>query len=143
MQVSKTIEAYNKRRYGTPWAAHITAFDGRPTLDFVDGAYNGTDAGGELVIDAESGEVIKIGQKDHRGNGGSNDFYQVGGDGTLEQLDAAAARKAWIAWRSSRHQAKIVVSLSELADTLGRDGWGDAQRQAILGAVKAAGIATE
>lgn len=142
MRISREFEAYNGRRYSKPWVAHITAFDGRPELDFVRGAWNGTDDGGELVFDAEPGEVVKIGQKDGRGNGTQNDFYRVGGDGGLEQLKATEARTEWDAWQASRG-SKVSIDISQLAVALVDAKWDDTKITAILEAVKAAGIAAE
>lgn len=100
MIVTREFAAYNKRRFGDPWAAHITNFVGAPTLDFIKGAYNGDDAGGEIVFEAESGEIVKIGQKDYRGSRSYNAFYKVCADGSLEYIPSPiAARKAWQAWK--------------------------------------------
>lgn len=98
--VSKTWDSFNARRYGFPWAAKITAFNGAATLEFIKGAYNGNDNGGEIVITGEVGEIVKIGQKDHRGNGTANDFYQITEDGKLERVASPVeARQAWTEWK--------------------------------------------
>jgi len=100
---SKTWPSYNARRYSRPWAAHITSFTGGPELDFIPRAYNGSDAGGELVITAEPGEIIKYGHKDSRGNGTINTFARVEPDGTLTDIDTPAkAREQWNAWKESK-----------------------------------------
>lgn len=139
MKVTKEFGDYNFRRYGRPWAAKITAFDGRPTLDFIDGAWNGTaDNGGEIIFDAQPGEVVKIGQADHRGSNTLNDFYRVAQDGKLEHIDSAPeARKAWEKFKAGDN--KIVISISKLSDTLARDGWGEQEKEAIIAAVKVSG----
>lgn len=101
--VSKPWGSYNGRRYGTPWAARITAFTGRPVLDFIKGAYNGNDSGGELVITGTVGEIIKIGQKDYRGNKTDNDFYRITETGELELVESPVeARQLWLQHAASK-----------------------------------------
>ncbi len=97
MTYSMTISSYNGRRYGRPWAAKITAFTGSATLEFCKYPYNGDDNGGELVIDAEPGDVIKLGQKDYRSNKSYNDFYFCSEDGKLQHIESPVdARARWI-----------------------------------------------
>ena len=93
MRVSKSFGSYNFRRYGRPWIAKITAWPvgGKPELVW-DG-YVGDDNGGEVEMDALAGDIIRTGQKDNRGNGGTNDWWVVNADGTLSSIDAAEGRK--------------------------------------------------
>ncbi len=105
--VTKSWGSYNARRYGRPWAARITAFNGAPTLEFIAGAYNGNDDGGEIVVTGEIGEVVKIGQKDYRGNNTDNDFYVIansdGAGPKLKYIESPIeARKLWQAWQAER-----------------------------------------
>lgn len=101
--VSIPVQSYNARRYGKPWVAHITEFSGRPTLDFVSQAFNGNDQGGELILQAEVGEVFKAGQKDLRGNNTENNFLVARPDGTADKLDdPVEARKLWQSWKNKQ-----------------------------------------
>jgi hypothetical protein len=77
MRVTIKYGSYNQRRYSRPWIALVTAWPigSRPELKW--GGYVGGDDGGECEIEASEGDVLKSGQKDGRGNGGSNDFYVV------------------------------------------------------------------
>ena len=93
MRVSKSFGSYNFRRYGRPWIAKITAWPvgGKPHLQW--GGYVGDDDGGEVEMEAQAGDIVRTGQKDNRGNGGSNDWYVVETDGTLRSIDQTEARQ--------------------------------------------------
>lgn len=96
MLYTMDIKSFNGRRYGRPWAAKITAFNGAATLAFEKSPYNGDDSGGELVIEAQAGEIIKLGQKDHRSNNSWNEFYFCNFDGSLNLIDdPKTARQKW------------------------------------------------
>ena len=84
--------SYNGRRYGRPWAAVVT-YDaaGRPSYDFKRGSYQGSDAGGTLFVNAKPGDVVAYGQKDSRGNGGTNTIAIVQSDGSVSDTTKAAA----------------------------------------------------
>lgn len=100
--VSKAFGSYNGRRYGRPWMARIKSFTGRPELEFQKYVYNGSDNGGEVAFEAEVGEVVRIGQKDFRGNNTMNDFYRVTVSGLEKIDDPVNARKAWEEWQDAR-----------------------------------------
>ena len=111
MIISINWGAYNSRRYSIPWVAHITNFLGSPTLAFIKYAYNGSNSGGELVFEAEIGEVIKYGQKDYRNaNGTIIRFGLVQENGSIEIIsNSTQARKLWNAWKAQNdksHTAK-------------------------------------
>jgi hypothetical protein len=84
---------YNPRRMSRPWIAKITSWPvgGRPELQF--GSYLGNDNGGDLEIMALPGDILRDGQKDRRGNNGTNDWSVVEADYTLRTIDQAEARK--------------------------------------------------
>ena len=67
MRIVKEFGTYNFRRYGKPWIARVTnrPVGGKATLEF--GTYNGDSGGGTCVIVAEPGDIVRWGQKDHRG----------------------------------------------------------------------------
>jgi len=87
--------SYNQRRYGRPWIARVTAWPigARPELEW--GGYAGDDAGGELEIEANPGSIIRWGQKDGRGNGGTNEWGIAKTDGTIECCAQPQAREQW------------------------------------------------
>lgn len=88
---------YNFRRYSKPWIGVITSWPvgGRPEIAW--GGYAGDDSGGEAEIMAFPGSIIRSGQKDTRGNGGSNDWYEAMPDGSLRLIDQPEARRLWAA----------------------------------------------
>jgi hypothetical protein len=89
MIIERRFGSYNDRRYGKPWGARITFPDGiRPKYDFA-GHWDGT----SVVINAEAGEVLAFGQKDHRGKHHENRWYIVQADGTLEETTEPQARR--------------------------------------------------
>jgi hypothetical protein len=110
MRVSVEYGSYNTRRYGKPWIAKITAWPvgGKPELEW--GAYCGDDDGGECEIESQAGDIIRSGQRDGRGNGGSNDWYIVEANGSLTCVDQPEARKAWEA-----RQVKPVLAAIDLS----------------------------
>jgi hypothetical protein len=83
---------YNARRYSKPWIARICAWPigQRPTLEF--GSYIGNDNGGTVEISAEPGDVIRIGQRDYRGNGSMDVWTIANPDGTQSDTTASEAR---------------------------------------------------
>ncbi|MFA5154582.1 MAG: hypothetical protein WC554_18705 [Clostridia bacterium] len=95
MRISIEIGAYNQRRYSRPWIGKITSWPvgARPELAW--GGYAGDDSGGELEIEAQPDDIIRWGQKDGRGNGGSNEWGIAQADGTVEACDQPQARAHW------------------------------------------------
>jgi hypothetical protein len=95
MRVSVPYSSYNERRYGRPWIGRITAWPvgGRPEIEW--GRYCGDGSGGEVEIMARPGDIIRTGQKDNRGNGGSNDWYVVDPAGTLRGIEQTEARQLY------------------------------------------------
>ena len=90
MLIEHEWHSYNTRRYGNPWVARITWNGVKPVFDFV-----GRFASGQLAFEAEPGEIVAMGQKDHRGNGTTKEFYVLGEDGSLTGLSEAEARTLW------------------------------------------------
>lgn len=92
-RVSIHCGGYNSRRYSRPWIARVASWPvgGRAELEF--GSYCGNDSGGELEIMAKPGDIIRSGQKDGRGHGGSNDWAVVEADYDIRRIDQVEARK--------------------------------------------------
>ena len=83
--------SYNEKRWGKPWLAVVTADEkGKAQYSF-DGEYIG-EAGydGQLLMRAETGQIIAHGQRDGRGNGTMNTWYKVVGD--IEKIVGEAQR---------------------------------------------------
>lgn len=97
IRYSERYGSYNSRRYSRPWIGVITSWPvgGRPEIAW--GNYCGDDSGGEVEILALPGSILRSGQKDNRGNGGSNDWWEAMPDGSMRQIDQPAARKLWSA----------------------------------------------
>ncbi len=95
IRYSQEIRSYNARRYSRPWIGKITSWPvgGRPELEW--GGYAGDDSGGELEIMARRGSILRSGQKDTRGDGGSNDWYEAMPDGSMRDIDQPEARKLY------------------------------------------------
>ena len=96
MRVARAIGPYNPRRYGRPWIAKVTSWPvgGKPKLEF--GFYVGDECGGEVEISAEPGDVLRIGQRDHRGNNSTDCWYVLLPSGRLDRVSAAQARGAYL-----------------------------------------------
>lgn len=116
MRVSRRHGYYNQRRYSRPWIARITEWPvgGKPDVEW--GRYIGDDGGGETEIEANPGDIIRIGQKDHRGGNTSADWYIVQPDGSLSGSDAVEARKAWDARQADKAVEHPPVSLADVSD---------------------------
>lgn len=96
IRYSASYGSYNARRYSRPWIGVITSWPvgGRPEIAW--GSYLGDDAGGgEVEIMALPGSILRSGQKDTRGHGGCNDWWEAMPDGTMRMIDQAEARKLW------------------------------------------------
>lgn len=93
LRISETFGSYNGRRYGRPWIARLTSWPvgGKPEMEF--GRYLGDDAGGEVEIMAFPGDIIRTGQKDHRGGNTEATWKVVEDNGSLSDLDQKEARR--------------------------------------------------
>ena len=94
MRVTQTFQPYNTRRYGRPWIAKVTDWTiGKPpTLEF--GYTNHLTA----EIDAAPGQIVRWGQKDHRGRNSDALWGIVQADGSIiEYLDPEFCRKHFLA----------------------------------------------
>jgi hypothetical protein len=97
IRYSESYGSYNARRYSRPWIALVASWPvgGRPDLTW--GSYLGDDDGGEVEIMAYPGSILRSGQKDGRGNGGSNNWWEAMPDGSMRMIDQSEARKIWTA----------------------------------------------
>lgn len=66
MRVVFEFGTYNARRYGKPWCAKVVNWPVGSVPDIQWGAYLGDSSGGECEIEAEPGDIVRWGQKDHR-----------------------------------------------------------------------------
>lgn len=87
------VESYNALRFSRPWLATITDWPiGKaPVLEFGHSLDLRT-----VEIAAAVSEVIKFGQKDNRGNKGTNLFGLVDEDGDFGMISAEEARARWV-----------------------------------------------
>lgn len=113
MRVSVSFGSYNFRRYSKPWIGKITSWPVGGKAEIAWGSYLGDDNGGECEIDAQVGDIIRTGQRDNRGNGGTNDWYVVESNGSLTSIDQAAARKLY---GKVKEAAKPSLDLSSISD---------------------------
>lgn len=93
MRVIYKVESYNTRRYGRPWIASIKSWNigERPELSFGGGSWNTAE------LDAEPGDIVKIGQKDNRNpKYTENNFAVVQSDGTVVEIGENEARELWL-----------------------------------------------
>jgi hypothetical protein len=84
--------SYNQRRYSKPWIA-IVDFSIDPRGEFKWGTWVGdhsTGSEGLLVIDANEGDIIAMGQKDFRQPRNSAPTYYQVRDGKLVELASRA-----------------------------------------------------
>jgi hypothetical protein len=66
IHVEIKTNTYNERRMGRPWIANVN-FKDNPKGDFQWGQWIGSPgSSGLLVIDADAGDILSKGQKDHR-----------------------------------------------------------------------------
>lgn len=116
MRVAERFGSYNQRRYGRPWIAKITSWPigGKPEVQW--GGYCGDDNGGEVEIEAVPGDIIRTGQKDHRGGKTEATWNIVQADGSLLSTDAADARKAWDARQADKAIEHPPMDLSGVSD---------------------------
>ena len=91
-RVTCEFSPYNTRRYGKPWIAKVTEWQTgkRPELDW------GQLVGLTAEIDASPGDVIRWGQKDHRGRNSEALWGIVQSDLSVVQCTPEHARQHWI-----------------------------------------------
>jgi hypothetical protein len=91
MKISIETSPYNDRRYSAPWIARVD-FSTNNQGEFKWGEFIGDrGAAGLLEVEAEPGDVIARGQKDHRKpRNSAPDWYIVKPDGSLEAIDGRA-----------------------------------------------------
>lgn len=92
LRVAVKFGGYNARRYGKPWIARVASWPvgGQPDLLF--GSYVGDSCGGEAEVPALPGDIVRWGQKDHRGSRSEAFFGVVLEDGTIEKVSPVKAR---------------------------------------------------
>lgn len=95
VNITRKFSSYNSRRYGKPWGAIVRYQGSRPIYDFVDHAYIGTDAGGEVFIEAKIGDIVAIGQRDNRGSSSVQEWRIILDDGSSILTTAVDAFHHW------------------------------------------------
>lgn len=131
MKIIKETDSYNARRYGRPWIARVV-FSQSAKGEFVWGDWTGDHYnGGEgiLSIEANLGDIIAIGQKDHRNSKRSApDFYVVMAAGELEEIgDKGAAYKYYLTiidqeWNQEvlrTEKEKLLARIAEIDKMMG------------------------
>ena len=89
-------DVYNPRRYGRPWIATVESwrFNERPEMEF--GELLKAKVGYTTTIYAETGEVVRWGQRDNRPSGKVpntvSGWSVVKPDGSLRDISEAEAR---------------------------------------------------
>jgi hypothetical protein len=96
MMITIETRPYNTRREGRPWICRITAWPtGKDRPEIAWGqwiASAGDGSAGELRIEANLGDLIRRGQKDHRKPHQSDDRWcAVEADGSLRDIDGKVA----------------------------------------------------
>lgn len=104
MEIKIETATYNERRYGKPWIAKVS-FEKSKKGDFTFGEWVGRPGqAGELYINADPGDIIAQGQKNHRKPRNSVPYYYlVNASGTLEGIGESVieARKVQAEFTSS------------------------------------------
>jgi hypothetical protein len=96
VRVSVRFGGCNERRYGKGWIGRIISWPvgGKPEIEW--GSFIGdVGSGGEAEIMAKPGDIVRWGQKDHRGNNTEASWGKVETDGSIITLDATEARAAY------------------------------------------------
>ncbi len=92
MRIVREFPPYNQRRYGKPWIARVIGWPvGRPAVLEWGSALDAW----TCEIEASPGDVIRWGQRDHRGNGTTALFGVVQADGGVEVCDAVHAASVY------------------------------------------------
>lgn len=94
-RVAINFNGYNHRRYGKPWCAKVTAWEIGKAPELEWGGYLGDASGGECELLALPGEVVRWGQKDHRGNNTTAHWGVVTPELTVLPVTAKEARQAY------------------------------------------------
>lgn len=104
IHIERRTGQYNERRYGRPYIA-VVDFAANHQGACKWGEWIGSPGDeGLLMIDAEPGDIVMIGQKDYRNSRHSEPtYYQLGADGNLEELSGKAA--AFRAFRAAHSPA--------------------------------------
>jgi len=95
VRVAVVFPSYNPRRYNRPWIARVLAWPlgKRAELEF--GTYLAGPTGGEGEIAARAGEIVRWGQRDHRGNHSWANWGIAQADGSVLQCTEQDARRAF------------------------------------------------
>lgn len=94
MKIQIPTTSYNHRRYGRPYIA-VVDFSTNPKGDCRWGDWVGLQGeNGILVIEAEPGQIVMKGQKDHRKAGDPPEYGVVEESGSIQWLANKAAAYA-------------------------------------------------
>ena len=128
MRITEETRTYNQRRFSKPWIAIVDFSDPKGKFDFGDCSgnhYNGVE--GVLSINANIGDIIATGQKDHRQpRNSAPKFFVVTSDSTLEDIgDKGAAYKYYLEHKSAapdmavlRQEREILLARVAEIDTI-------------------------
>jgi hypothetical protein len=104
MKIQIETRSYNDRRYGKPYIATID-FTADPRGVATWGTWVGSPGeDGLLIIDAEPGDILMIGQKDFRGRNSAPEYRQVLPDGSRSEVMTKAA-----AFKAAAQKAEVAV----------------------------------
>ena len=117
MKITYATESYNERRMGPPWIAKVDFSTATAEFAFGDWAGDSRNGGaGTLVIEAEAGDLIAIGQKDNRQpRNSAPTFYVVDSVCGLEKIgDKGAAYKFYLEQAPRTNRDDLIAERARL-----------------------------
>jgi len=119
MKIYVPFASYDEQRYGKPWIAVITAWPHDSDAALRWGVYSGSNKGGEAVVEASAGDIIRWGQKILIGKRMQTQSHWgiVAEDGSITECTAGDAKQVWEKQSATRAKdSPIAAVLAAISD---------------------------
>lgn len=95
VRVIVAFDRFNARRYGQPWIARVVRWPPGKRCDLTFGIFLGSASGGDGEVLARAGDIIRWGQRDHRGRHTWARWGIAQDDGSVQPCAERDARRAY------------------------------------------------
>lgn len=115
MKIKINRGSYNERRFGRPWIGKIMGWSNPRRPDIEWGNYFGSELGGVLEIEADPGDILRTGQRDHRTPSKTrSEWGLVEDDGFVRDISEDEARDLWNSRNTPDGRSAAIIRINKL-----------------------------